>query len=179
MSRIGKKPIIIPSNVEISNINNIITIKGPLGEQHLFIRPEIKINFNSPLLELQCIQETKELKSYHGLVRALVANIVSGVCKPYIKILILEGVGYKFNLSATQLSLNIGYTHIISFTIPDTLSLKLESATKLAISGINKEQVGYFAAKIRILRIPEPYKGKGILYENEKIRRKVGKTGNK
>jgi large subunit ribosomal protein L6 len=125
------------------------------------------------------LRDTKEFKSYYGLVRALLANMVLGVCKPYVKILVLEGVGYKFNLSSTQLTLHIGYTHLISFKIPETLSLKMDSATKLVISGINKELVGYFASKIRILRIPEPYKGKGILYENEKIRRKVGKTGKK
>ena len=121
--------------------------------------------------------ETKKTREYHGLMRALIQNMVTGVTEKFSKTLIAEGVGYKFQIDKTNLIVNVGYTHPIEFPISKELLVKLETPTKITISGIDKEQVGFLAAQIRDTRPPEPYKGKGILYDGEKIRRKAGKTG--
>jgi large subunit ribosomal protein L6 len=121
--------------------------------------------------------ETKKARAYHGLIRALVQNMVTGVHQQFTKNLIAEGVGYKFQVDKTKLILSVGFSHPVEFEIPSDLSIKAESPTKLVISGIDKEKVGFLAAKIRDMRPPEPYKGKGLLYEGEKILRKAGKTG--
>ena len=128
-------------------------------------------------LVLKRLKETKEVKSYHGLIRALLQNMVKGVDQQFSKVLIAEGVGYKFQVEKTNLIVNVGYSHPIQFSIPTDLAIKVESNTKISILGIDKEKVGFFASQIRSTRPPEPYKGKGILYEGEKILRKAGKTG--
>jgi large subunit ribosomal protein L6 len=175
MSRIGKKLIKIPSNVKIIFDNNYIKVEGQFGKIEKKVLDCVKFNYINSNLLITRINDTKEIKAYHGLYRALVQNMIIGVDKLFTKILITEGVGYKFQFENNVLILHMGYTHPVKFEIPNGIDIKLESLTKLVIKGVDKEIVGLFAAKIRDIRPPEPYKGKGILYENEKIRRKVGK----
>ena len=178
MSRIGKKPIDIPKDVTITCLDTKITVKGKHGilEQDVSSNT-LNIKQENNKLIISRNEDTKKLREYHGLIRALVQNMVTGVTEKFTKTLIAEGVGYKFQVDKTNLILNMGYTHPVEFSIPKDLTIKLESPTKISISGIDKEKVGFLAAKVRDIRPPEPYKGKGILYEGEKIIRKAGKTG--
>ena len=177
MSRIGKQAIIIPEHVSIILKENKILISGPYGylERKLNDLLDIKISDNKLVLIKK--EENLISKKQHGLERSLLQNAVTGVNSKFFKTLILEGVGYKFQKINNILFLNIGFTHIIQFEIPENLEIHLESSTKMIISGIDKEKVGFFASQIREKRPPEPYKGKGILYEGEFIKRKIGKTG--
>jgi large subunit ribosomal protein L6 len=177
MSRIGKKPIEIPANVSIAVENQNIKIKGKNGILEKSYSNNLIIDLSDNKLIISRIDETKQTKAYHGLIRALVQNMITGVDQTFSKTLIAEGIGYKFNLDKKKLVLNVGFTHPVEFEIPQDLSIKLELATKITISGIDKEKVGFLAAKIRDIRPPEPYKGKGIMYDGEKIIRKAGKTG--
>lgn len=177
MSRIGKKPIRIPKDVSVVLENNEIIIKGKYGT---LTRPVIN-GINIEIIENQIIvtreNDTKKLCACNGLMRALLYNMVYGVSNQFTKILMAEGVGYKFQIDKKTLILSMGYSHPVEFLIPEDLAIKLESPTKISISGIEKERVGFLAAKIREIRPPEPYKGKGIRYEGEIILRKAGKTG--
>ena len=177
MSRIGKKAILIPENVSITLTNDIVHVKGKHGTLEKPISSVLNVIQEENKLVLNRKNETKEVRSYHGLMRALIQNMVIGVTEKFSKTLIAEGVGYKFQVDKNKLILNVGFTHPVEFVIPDDLMIKLESPTKISISGIDKEKVGFLAAKIREMRPPEPYKGKGILYDGEKIIRKAGKTG--
>jgi large subunit ribosomal protein L6 len=176
MSRIGKKTIIIPKSVTVEPKNNSVKITGKYGSlEKSFLN---YVSLETTQEEIQVIRnlETKEARSYHGLMRALIQNMILGVDSKFSKTLIAEGVGYKFQVDNQKLNLSMGFSHPISLTIPSEIQIKLESQTKLILSGIDKEKVGLFASQIRDIRPPEPYKGKGIRYENEKIRRKAGKT---
>ena len=177
MSRIGKKLIDIPKDVSIKLEKNKIIITGKHGtlEQSFLDILTIEINENKIFITRQ--NDTKQSKEYHGLIRAIVQNMVNGVNEKFTKTLIAEGVGYKFQVDKNKLILNVGFTHPVEFIIPDDISIKVESPTKISIIGINKEKVGFLASIIRSKRPPEPYKGKGILYLGEKIIRKAGKTG--
>lgn len=177
MSRIGKKVIEIPKDVSINIENNKITIKGKHGSLERTILDNLNVEFSEQKLVVTRKDDTKQSRSYHGLVRALLQNMVSGVDQKFSKTLIAEGVGYKFQVEKNTLILSVGFSHPVEFVIPSDLTIKAESPTKLIISGIDKEKVGFMAAKIRDMRPPEPYKGKGLLYEGEKILRKAGKTG--
>lgn len=177
MSRIGKKPIDLPETVAINIDGNQISVKGKYGTltQNLNTFLEIKIEKNK--VYLRRTEESRIARASHGLIRALIQNMIIGVTKKFSKILLAEGVGYKFQLDKNVLLLNVGFTHPVEFPIPSDLEVKIESPIKLLITGINKEKVGFFADKIRSTKPPEPYKGKGILYEGEIIRRKIGKRG--
>lgn len=177
MSRVGKKLIKIPKGVTIALNGNTISVKGKHGNLEQDFKNIVNINLTDTELSINRINEEKITKSYHGLIRALVQNMVTGVDELFSKTLVLEGVGYKFQVNGKTLVLSAGFSHTIDFAIPDDLQVKLESPTKIIISGINKEKVGFFASKIREKRPPEPYKGKGILFEGERILRKAGKTG--
>jgi large subunit ribosomal protein L6 len=177
MSRIGKKLIEIPEGVSIAVQDKKIIVKGKHGTLEREILDVLDILIEEKKLVLKRLKETKEVKSYHGLIRALLQNMVKGVDQQFSKVLIAEGVGYKFQVEKTNLIVNVGYSHPIQFSIPTDLAIKVESNTKISILGIDKEKVGFFASQIRSTRPPEPYKGKGILYEGEKILRKAGKTG--
>lgn len=137
----------------------------------------LNVEINEDKLAITRQDDTKKVKSYHGLIRALVQNMITGVNEKFMKTLIAEGVGYKFQVDKTNLILSVGFSHPVEFGIPIDISVKLESPTRILISGIDKEKVGFLASKIRDIRPPEPYKGKGILYDGEKIVRKAGKTG--
>lgn len=177
MSRVGKKLIKIPKGVTIALNGNTISVKGKHGNLEQDFKNIVNINLTDTELSINRINEEKFTKSYHGLIRALVQNMVTGVDELFSKTLVLEGVGYKFQVNGKTVVLSAGFSHTIDFPIPDDLQVKLESPTKIIISGINKEKVGFFASKIREKRPPEPYKGKGILFEGERILRKAGKTG--
>jgi large subunit ribosomal protein L6 len=177
MSRIGKKVIDIPNDVLLTITDDKIIVKGKYGvlEQSLLQLLNFEIVNNK--LSITRINDAKKTREYHGLIRALIQNMVLGVTKKFSKTLIAEGVGYKFQIDKKILIVNVGYTHPIQFEIPDDLEIKLESPVKISVIGINKEKVGFLTAKIRDTRPPEPYKGKGLLYDGEIIRRKAGKTG--
>lgn len=176
MSRIGKKIIIIPNTVNLIIENNTIQIVGKSGSFKQSFLESVQFNLEKNLLSISRTCETKTAKAYHGLIRSLVQNMILGVQEPFSKILIAEGVGYKFQLEKSKLRLVMGYTHPIEFIVPSHLSVQLDSPTRLQIKGIDKQQVGFFAAQIRSIKPPEPYKGKGIFYFGERIIRKAGKT---
>ncbi len=176
MSRIGKKPVEIPKGVTINLDGQIIKVKGPKGELHRTIHPAIKTEIVENEVRFNRPDDLKESRSLHGLTRALVQNMVIGVTDSYKKSLEIVGVGYKAELKGKNLLLNIGYSHPIYFVPPDEVKLEVPAPTQINISGNDKELVGLVAAKIRSFRKPEPYKGKGIKYSDERIIRKAGKT---
>lgn len=178
MSRIGLKPIDIPQGVDIKISNgNLVEVKGPKGNLSEQISKLIKINNENGVITLERTSESKEAKSLHGLSRTLIANMFEGVTKGYEKKLIIEGTGYKAAKQGKKLVLNLGYSHNIEMEDPSGIEVEVPAPNTIIVKGFNKQQVGNYAANIRDLRKPEPYKGKGVRYENEYIRRKVGKTG--
>lgn len=176
MSRVGKKPVVIPDGVKITQQGNFLKIKGPKGELEQHIHPNIGIEIVENQVNVTRPDDTKQNKSLHGLSRALIQNMVTGVTDTYIKTLDIVGVGYKVELKGKNLLLNIGYSHPIFFMPPEGVTLEIPTQTQIIISGIDKQLVGLVAAKIRSFRKPEPYKGKGIKYSDEHIVRKAGKT---
>ena len=179
MSRIGKKPIVIPSGVTVTRSGQIIKIKGPNGELQNEFHQNIKIDINDKEIIVTRPNDLKENKALHGLTRALLQNMVTGVTTAYQKTLDIVGVCYRAELKGKNLLLNIGYSHPIYFMPPEGIALQTPTQTQIVISGIDKQLVGLVAAKIRSIRKPEPYKGKGIKYSNEQIQRKAGKTAGK
>jgi len=177
MSRVGKKAIQIPKTVTVNLNEKLLSVKGKFGSLERKLEEIITLNIEDEKIIITRINNEKKSREYHGLIRALIQNMITGVDQKFSKVLIAEGVGYKFQVDKTKLILNVGFTHPIEFVIPSDLAIKLESPTKIEISGIDREKVGFLAAKIRDMRPPEPYKGKGILYQGEKIIRKAGKTG--
>jgi large subunit ribosomal protein L6 len=177
MSRIGKKAIDIPKEVSIKVENEKIIVKGKNGSLEREVLNKLNLEILNEQLVITRKDDTKASRSYHGLIRALIQNMVTGVNENFSKTLVAEGVGYKFQVEKTKLILSVGFSHPVEFEIPSDITLKAESPTRLVISGIDKEKVGFFAAKVRDMRPPEPYKGKGLLYQGEKILRKAGKTG--
>ena len=176
MSRIGKKPIEIPKGVTVSRKGDLVNVKGPMGE----LQQSVPANFTIEIKESEVLvsrpNDTKENKSLHGLTRALIQNMVIGVDTSYKKTLDIVGVGYRAELKEKNLLLNLGYSHPIYFIPPEGITLETPSQTQIVITGVDKQLVGQVAAKIRSFRKPEPYKGKGIKYSDEHIRRKAGKT---
>jgi large subunit ribosomal protein L6 len=179
VSRIGKKPIIIPKEVTIKVLGNNINVKGPKGELEYSFNSNMKVELNSNELIVTRPNDLRVNKALHGLTRSLIQNMINGVTVAYSKTLEIVGVGYKAELKGKNLLLNIGYSHPIYFMPPEGINLIAPSPTQIVISGIDKQLVGMIAAKIRSIRKPEPYKGKGIKYSNEIIQRKAGKTAGK
>jgi large subunit ribosomal protein L6 len=184
MSRIGKQPIPLAKDTEFSiGADNVVTIKGQKGSSSLQIHPEITVETNENEIVVTRKNDTREQKSLHGLYRSLISNMVEGVSEGYKKQLEIIGVGYRATFSGDVLELNLGYSHPIYFVPPEGIEIEVDTKTKknpiLIISGIDKELVGQVAAKIRSMRKPEPYKGKGIRYLDERIRRKAGKSAAK
>ncbi len=179
MSRIGKMPIAIPAGVTVEIAeNNNITVKGPKGELNRVLPSEMEIKQEDGHVLVTRPNDLKKMKSLHGLTRTLVNNMVVGVTEGYTKVLEVNGVGYRAAKSGNKLTLNLGYSHPVIMEDPDGIESAVEG-NKITIKGIDKEKVGQYAAEIRDKRRPEPYKGKGIKYADEVIRRKVGKTGKK
>ncbi|KQL52137.1 50S ribosomal protein L6 [Heyndrickxia shackletonii] len=178
MSRVGKKPIEIPSGVTITvDGNNNVTVKGPKGELSRGFNPEIGINVEENVINVTRPSDSKAHRALHGTTRALLSNMVEGVSKGYEKTLELVGVGYRAQKQGNKLVLNVGYSHPVEFEPESGLEIEVPSNTKVIVKGTSKERVGALAANIRDVRPPEPYKGKGIRYEGEYVRRKEGKTG--
>ena len=177
MSRIGLKPITIPSGVEVKIDNNYVTVKGPKGTLEQQINKDLTINMQEDTITLERPTDKKDHRSMHGLSRTLIANMVEGVTEGYSKTLNIIGVGYRAQKQGKKLILNLGFSHPVEMEDPEGIEVEVPDANKIIVSGINKELVGNYAAIIRELRKPEPYKGKGVRYENEVVRRKEGKTG--
>ena len=178
MSRIGKLPITVPAGVNVAIEERKVTVKGPKGElSHVVVEP-ITVEQNEGVLEVKRPDDARLSKAMHGLTRTLINNMVVGVTEGYEKKLEIVGVGYRvLPKSPTQLEFQLGYSHPITFNAPEGITFAVESATKLGVQGIDKQLVGEVAANIRKLRKPEPYKGKGVRYAGEQVRRKVGKAG--
>ncbi|MDI3533685.1 MAG: large subunit ribosomal protein [Thermosediminibacterales bacterium] len=177
MSRIGKLPIDIPEGVDIKVDGNIVTVKGPKGQLVKQFPKEMEIQLNDKQVIVKRPTDQKKHKALHGLTRSLIANMVEGVTKGFQKTLEIEGVGYRAAKQGNKLVLTIGYSHPVEIEQPKGIEIEVPANNKIVVKGIDKELVGITAANIRKVREPEPYKGKGIRYENEYIRRKVGKTG--
>ncbi|HHX67051.1 MAG: 50S ribosomal protein L6 [Miniphocaeibacter sp.] len=178
MSRIGLKPIEIPAGVEVKvNDGNLVHVKGPKGELTQQIDQGMTINIDNNTVVVSRPSDSKKNKSLHGLSRSLLENMIVGVTDGYKKTLVIEGTGYRAAKAGKKLTLNLGYSHPIEVEDPEGIEIEVPDAHTIVITGIDKQKVGNFAANIRDYRKPEPYKGKGVRYENEYIRRKVGKTG--
>jgi len=178
MSRIGKMPIPIPKDVKADIKAGLVTVKGPKGELQRKIHPKVNVNIDDNLIVISVNDDSKESKSFHGLFRALIANMVTGVSQGFEKVLDIVGVGYRVELSGKTATFHLGYSHSIIYDLPDGIDAKIDK-TRITLNGIDKELLGHTAAKIRGFRKPEPYKGKGIRYADEYIKRKAGKTGAK
>lgn len=180
MSRIGKLPIKIPTTVEISRKSeSLITVKGTFGSLEKQIPKDLKLQQRDNALTISFENETRTNKSLQGLYRTLINNMVVGVTEQFVITLVLQGVGYRANVQGTFLILSLGFSHPVEIAIPEGLLVEIMQNTIINIKGCDKEQLGLFAAKVRSWRPPEPYKGKGILYKDEKILRKAGKSGKK
>lgn len=176
MSRVGKKPIEIPTGVTITNDNNTVTVKGPKGELTRTFSQELAITVEENVLTVVRPSDSKEHRTIHGTTRALLNNMVLGVTNGFERGLELIGVGYRASKQGNKLVLNVGYSHPVEITPEQGIEVEVPANTKIVIKGIDKERVGALAANIRDVRPPEPYKGKGIRYEGEHVRRKEGKT---
>ncbi|MGF7186131.1 large subunit ribosomal protein L6 [Desulfitispora alkaliphila] len=179
MSRIGKLPVAIPNGVEVKVDGSKVTVKGPKGQLEREIHKDMELVLQENEITVNRPSDNKLHRSLHGLSRTLISNMVEGVTKGFEKSLELVGVGYRANKQGNKLVLTVGYSHPVELVPADGLEIEVPAPTKVIVKGIDKEQVGAFAAKVRSVREPEPYKGKGIKYENERIRRKVGKAGAK
>lgn len=177
MSRIGKKPIAVPSGVDIKVEDGLVTVKGPKGVLTQEISTDMILVMEEGNLLVQRPSDQKNHRSLHGLTRALIANMVEGVTNGFEKKLEMVGVGYRAQMQGNKLVINIGFSHPVEIDPPEGISFEVPAPTKISVKGINKQQVGDMAAKIREIRKPEPYKGKGIRYEGEQVRRKAGKSG--
>ena len=177
MSRIGKKPIEIPAGVEVTMDGNSVTVKGPKGTLTQEFNPNITITVEGNVITLTRPNDEKENRALHGLSRALLANMIEGVTNGFKKVLDVNGVGYRVQKQGKQLVMNLGFSHQVIMDEIDGITIECPSANQIIISGIDKQKVGQFAAEVREKRPPEPYKGKGIKYADEVIRRKEGKAG--
>lgn len=179
MSRIGKLPIEIPQGVEVKVDGQKVTAKGPLGEEVVEVREEIAVKVEDNHVVLTRTNDERKTRALHGLSRTLVANAVHGVKEGFVKKLEIQGVGYRAAMQGTTLNLALGYSHPVNIEPPKGITIEVEANTKITVKGTNKQMVGDVAAKIRSKRPPEVYKGKGVRYEGEYVRRKAGKTGKK
>jgi large subunit ribosomal protein L6 len=177
MSRIGKLPITIPENVNVNYSGSEITVKGKFGTLGTTIPDTIGIEHNDGILIVSLKENTKTVRSLHGLYRTLINNMVIGVSEQFQVTLVLKGVGYRAAVQGKEIVLNLGYSHPVKLQIPETISVEVVQNTTINLKSCDKELLGLFASNIRAWRQPEPYKGKGILYKNEQIIRKAGKSG--
>ena len=178
MSRIGKTPISLPGGVTVEEQQRCVSVKGPKGTLELTLRPEVNLEVGEKELNVQLsgTGAKREARAFHGLTRALINNMVIGVSQGYRKDLEIVGVGWNASAQGQKLTLNIGFCHPVEFDVPEGLTVETPKPVKISVSGANKQMVGQFAATVRAVRPPEPYKGKGIRYEGEYVRRKAGKT---
>jgi len=177
MSRIGKQPIQITGAVKVAVDGSIVKVAGPLGSLELGVRPEIKVEVKGSVIEVTRNEETRTARSLHGLTRSLIANMVKGVTVGFEKKLDIIGVGYKADVQGSVINFALGFSHPIAYKLPKGVSATVDKQTSIVVKGSNKQVIGQVAAEIRSLRPPEPYKGKGIKYSDEVVRRKAGKAG--
>lgn len=178
MSRIGKLPISVPGGVTITvDDGNTVTVKGPKGTLSEKISPDMEIEQDNGVLHVKRPSDDKHHRALHGLTRSLIHNMVVGVTEGFAKNLEIEGVGYRAQLQGSKLVLNMGYSHPVEFDAPEGITFEVPTPNRIVVKGASKQQVGQMAADIRAVREPEPYKGKGVRYEGEHVRRKEGKTG--
>ncbi len=177
MSRIGKLPVAIPDKVTVEVADSVVRVKGPKGELQQHVLPVVTVSVDDGTVVVARKGDAKEYRSAHGLTRTLVANMIEGVSKGFRKSLEINGVGYRAAKAGDNLNLTLGYSHPVSYSAPQGISFAVEGTNRVHVDGIDKQQVGQVAAEIRNLRPPEPYKGKGVRYEGEVIRKKLGKAG--
>jgi large subunit ribosomal protein L6 len=176
MSRIGKKPVVIPKDVKIEAKEGIVYVEGPQGKLSRKLTPSISVEIKDGMLTVKRSADTKIDKSLHGLFRALIVNMIVGVTQGYLKELEIQGVGFKAQVSGDKLNLSLGFSHPVNYTIPAGIKVETPKPTSLVIKGIDKELIGEVATEIRAFYPPEPYKGKGIRFVGEKVKKKVGKA---
>ncbi len=179
MSRIGKRPVVVPKGVTVELQGSTVAVKGPRGELRRTFHPEMQLALADNQITVGRPSEDKRHKSLHGLTRTLVQNMVEGVSKGFTKTLEIQGVGYKAESKPYGVNLVVGYSHPVKYEAPKGIKISVENNTTVKIEGADKEMVGQVAAELRSVRPPEPYKGKGIRYQGEQVRRKAGKTGAK
>jgi large subunit ribosomal protein L6 len=177
MSRIGRMPVTVPSGVDVTIDGREVTVTGPKGKLSLTVAEPIEVSQRDGVIKVTRPTDEGRVRALHGLSRTLVANMVTGVTEGYRKTLEIVGVGYRVQARGADLEFSLGYSHPVIVTAPDGITLQVETPTRLVVEGIDKQQVGEVAANIRKLRKPDPYKGKGVRYSGEQIRRKVGKAG--
>ncbi|MDP9017966.1 MAG: 50S ribosomal protein L6 [Candidatus Eremiobacteraeota bacterium] len=177
MSRIGKLPVAVPSGVNVDIKENEVHVKGPKGELNQHILPHVSVKLEDGHVLIERKGDNKDQRSAHGLTRTLINNMIEGVTKGFRKSLEIQGVGYRAAKSGEKLNLTLGFSHPVSYDAPKGIGFTVEGTNKVHVDGIDKQQVGQVAAEIRSLRPPEPYKGKGIRYEGEVVRKKLGKAG--
>lgn len=177
MSRIGKKPVEIPKGVEVTMDRSTMLVKGPKGILQKTFSPELNIKREDGLIHVIPAHPGKEIEALHGLTRTLIANMIEGVTKGFEKTLEISGVGYKALVQGKNIVLSLGFSHQVTYPMPDGINASVDKQTVITLKGIDKELVGQVASNIRSLRTPEPYKGKGIKYKTERIKKKVGKAG--
>ncbi len=177
MSRIGRRPIPVPDSVQVELGPDRARVRGPKGQLETALPPRVRVEQVDGQLRVSRADDRKSTRALHGLARALLANMVVGVTEGFTVELVIEGVGYRAQTSGRKLELSLGFSHPVSMDFPESIDVSVEQNTRIRIHGIDRQEVGHFAAVVRALRPPEPYKGKGIRYATERVRRKVGKAG--
>jgi large subunit ribosomal protein L6 len=177
MSRIGKQPVVIPSSVQVEVAGSSVTVRGPKGELRRDVHPEMRLHLEDGKLLVTRASDAPQHRALHGLTRALLANMVAGVSEGFSKTLELQGVGYRAQQMGKNIQVAVGFSHPVEVPAPEGITLEVDGTSRIHVRGIDKELVGQTAAEIRNIRPPEPYKGKGIRYEGERVRRKAGKAG--
>lgn len=177
MSRIGRRPVRIPEGVQVERREGEVRVRGPRGALAERMPRNVVVEVDDGQIRFQRADDRRQTRALHGLARALVANMVTGVTEGFRRDLQIEGVGYRAEVQGQTLTLNVGYSHPVVVQVPDDLKVSVEANTRIRVEGISRQRVGQFAADLRAVRPPEPYKGKGIRYADERIRRKVGKAG--
>jgi large subunit ribosomal protein L6 len=176
MSRIGKQPVPIPSGVKVSEAGRVVQVQGPKGQLKLTLRPEVEVAISAKEVTVTRSRETRQARAYHGMTRAMIANMFTGVTKGYEKALDIIGVGWNAAVQGRKVVLNVGFSHPVTFEIPEGLTVACPNPTAIVITGSDKQMVGQLAAALRASRKPEPYKGKGVRYKGEFVRQKAGKS---
>lgn len=179
MSRIGKIPISIPAGVKVSLANGTLKVSGPKGNLEHVVRPEMNVEITSEAIVVKRADDHRKTRALHGLTRTLISNIIMGVTKGFERTLDITGVGYRAEVKGNVITLNLGFSNPINFTLPANITATVDKQNRIVVAGCDKQKVGAVAAKIRAFRAVEPYKGKGVRFAEEKVRRKVGKTGAK
>ena len=176
MSRIGKQPVVLPAGITAKVADGVVTLKGPKGELALKTPATVEVSLDGSTLNVARLGDDKQDRADHGTIRALLQNMVVGLKDGYSRDLEIQGVGFKANIAGNKLTLNVGYSHPVEYVVPEGIKVDVADGTTLKVSGIDKQLVGQVSARIRSFRPPEPYKGKGVRYKDERVRRKAGKT---